>query len=296
MTVIFNQGSGLQKGHEPIRDALREAGVEANLVPTTGKHLRATAAAAAKGDDDLIVAAGGDGTINTVAEALAGTGKTLGVLPRGTFNFFARKLNIPVEPGEALAVLANGVDQDVDIGEVNGRIFINNASIGIYPHTLREREEAYRKFGRKRIIAYISGAAALVRGRRQVMNLRLAVDGNETALRSQFVFVCNNRDQLDFYNIRGGDWVDRGALAVYTAPPLKVTQWLRLGVQMLLRRLDKADELVAIRARDLWIETRKPKVEVALDGERVVMTAPLHFRIRQNGLRVRVPRAEAVAA
>jgi diacylglycerol kinase family enzyme len=289
VTVIFNRGSGSQKGHEPIVELLKKCEVDAHLVPTTGPEVCKAAEEAARSDDDLIVAAGGDGTIGAVCSALVGTGKTLGVIPSGTFNFFARKLKIPLDQEEAIKVLTNGRTIDVDVGEVNGRVFINNSSIGLYPAALREREQAYRKFGRKRIIAYVAGAIALLRQRRNVMKLRLSADGDEQALKSQFVFVCNNQDQLDFYNIRGGECVANGSLAVYTAPPLTPMQIVRLGLHMLVRRLDKTDDYQAQCARDLWIETRRPKVEVALDGERMTLTSPLHFRMHTAALRVRVP-------
>lgn len=289
MTVIFNRGSGAQKGHEPIVELLRKCDVDAHLVPTTGAEVCQAAAEAARGNDDLIVAAGGDGTISAVSSALVGTNKTLGVIPSGTFNFFARKLKIPLDQEEAIRTLANGRTTDVNIGEVNGKVFINNSSIGLYPAALREREKAYRKFGRKRLIAYIAGAVALLRRRRHVMRLRLSADGQERGLKSQFVFVCNNQDQLDFYRIRGGSCVANGALAIYTAPPLSPLQIARLGVHMLARRLDRTDDYEAQCARDLWVDTRRPEVEVAIDGERMTLPTPLHFRMHSQALRVRMP-------
>ena len=292
MTVIFNQGSGQQKGHEPILELLRKCEVDAHLVPTTGANVCKDAAKAAQSDDDLIVAAGGDGTISAVCAALVGTNKTLGVIPSGTFNFFARKLKIPLDQEEAIRVLANGRTTKVNVGEVNGKVFINNSSIGLYPAALREREQAYRKFGRSRLIAYVAGAVALMRQRSNVMRLRMSADGDERALKSQFVFVCNNQDQLDFYKIRGGDCVANGSLAVYTAPPLGPMQMAKLAVHMLARRLDKAEDYEAQCARNLWVDTRRSKVEVALDGERMVLATPLHFRMHTAALNVKVPHEE----
>jgi diacylglycerol kinase family enzyme len=178
------------------------------------------------------------------------------------------------------------------VGEVNGRIFINNSSIGLYPAALREREKAYRRFGRSRLMAYLAAAVVLLRGRRETMRVRLKADGEEQSLRSPFVFVCTNRDQLDFYKIRGRSCIDRGAMAVYFSPPLKPLQLLHVGFRMLTRRLDKAEEYEAHCARDLWIETRRPRVEVALDGERMWMTTPLHYRLHPEPIRVRVPLQE----
>lgn len=292
MIIIFNRGSGAQKEHEHLAELLRKCDVEAQLVPTKGADVCQVAAEAARGRDELIVAAGGDGTIGAVCSALVGTDKTLGVIPSGTFNFFARQLNIPLDQEEAIRLLPTGGTKEVDLGEVNGKVFINNAAIGLYPAALRDREQAYRKFGRKRLIAYLSGALALMRRHRHLMRLRLSADGDEQAIKSQFVFVCTNQGQLDFYRIKGGECLAQGALAVYTAPPLNRWQIVQLGFQMLTRRLDQTDDYEAMCARDLWIDTRRPQVEVAIDGERTMLSTPLHFRMRQRALRVRVPAAE----
>jgi diacylglycerol kinase family enzyme len=288
--VIFNKGSGEQKGSDDLRTALHAAGLEPRLlIAHSGHEVVRLAAEAAADPDPVVVAAGGDGTISTVAAALAGTGKTLGIIPRGTFNFFARRLRIPLELADAVETLANARTETIDLGEVNDRVFINNSSIGLYPAALREREEAYHKFGRNRLVAYLSGAVALLRQSGRHLHLRLKADGDALALRSQFVFVCTNRDQLDFYQIRGSECLDAGMLAVYTAPPLHWVQMIRLGARMILRRLDQAEEYVALCTGELDIETRRPRIEVAIDGERVTMQCPLRYRLRRNALRVLVP-------
>lgn len=293
MIVIFNSGSGEQKGSDDLRAALEAEGLDARLlVAHSGHDVARLAAEAAASDDPVIVAAGGDGTISTVASVLVGTGKALGIIPRGTFNFFARRLRIPLELADAVKTLAHPRTDTIDLGEVNDRIFLNNSSIGLYPAALREREQAYQKFGRNRLVAYLSGAVALLRQSGRHLHLRLEADGDALTLRSQFVFVCTNRDQLDFYQIRGSECLDAGMLAVYTAPPLHWVQMIRLGARMILRRLDRAEEYVALCTGELDIETRRPRIEVAIDGERVMMECPLRYRLRRNALRVLVP-AEA---
>ena len=295
MIVIFNSGSGQQNGSDALRSALDSAGLDARLlVAHSGQDVVRLAAEAAASSDPVVIAAGGDGTISTVASALAGSDKTLGLIPRGTFNFFARRLRIPLELDDAVKALAHARTETIDLGEVNGRVFINNSSIGLYPAALREREQAYRKFGRNRFVAYVSGAIALLRQSRHHLRLRLQADGDTLNLRSQFVFVCTNRDQLDFYHIRGSECLDAGMLAVYTAPPLNWMQMLRLGVRMVLRRLDQAEEYVALGTGELDIDTRRSFVEVAIDGERVMMQSPLRYRLRRDALRVLIP-AEAPA-
>ncbi len=91
-------------------------------------------------DFDVIVAAGGDGTVSSVAAAVAAAGKTLGVIPAGTLNHFARDAGIPTELDDAVALIKDAHTRGVDIGLVNGRVFLNNVSLGNYPRMVHERE------------------------------------------------------------------------------------------------------------------------------------------------------------
>ena len=88
----------------------------------------------------VVAAGGGDGTVNAVASVLVGTETTLGVLPLGTLNHFAKDIGIPLEMEEALAVLRDGKVQHVDVGTVSDRIFINNSGLGLYPDMVFNRE------------------------------------------------------------------------------------------------------------------------------------------------------------
>src|SRR5476649_731552 len=97
---------------------------------------------------DAVVAGGGDGTINAVASVLAGSSVALGVLPLGTLNHFAKDLNIPLDLDQAIATIARGTTAQVDVGDVNGRIFVNNSSLGLYPHIVRARDQQQRRLGR----------------------------------------------------------------------------------------------------------------------------------------------------
>jgi diacylglycerol kinase family enzyme len=107
---------------------------------TPGKSLREAAArAVADPTCAVVVAGGGDGTVNAVAGVLAGTEKPLGVLPLGTLNHFAKDLGIPHEVERAVQLLGTGAPRRVDVAEVNGRVFVNNSSIGVYPLAVRER-------------------------------------------------------------------------------------------------------------------------------------------------------------
>ena len=93
------------------------------------------------------MAAGGDGTINSVASAVVGSEKSLGVLPFGTMNHFAKDLHIPLDLEGAVNTIVAGHKTKVDVGEVNGRIFLNNSSLGLYPSIVRERQKQRDSMG-----------------------------------------------------------------------------------------------------------------------------------------------------
>src|SRR6185503_11143696 len=135
--VILNATAGT--GHaDDTRRALEEGfaahGLEGRMhAVAAGGDIVATTKRVIAAGAEVVVAAGGDGTVSAVASCVKGSGATMGVLPMGTLNHFARDLGIPPKLEDAIAVLARGLRVAVDLGEVNGRVFVNNASLGVYP-------------------------------------------------------------------------------------------------------------------------------------------------------------------
>jgi diacylglycerol kinase family enzyme len=137
-SVVLNAAAGLGPGQvqveaERIRELFAALGVVVSVSQVRGAEVMEAARAAASSDADVVVLGGGDGTMSAGANALAGTGRLMGVLPLGTLNHFARDLGIPPDPEEAVRTIVRGVPRDVDVGEANGRVFVNNSSIGLYP-------------------------------------------------------------------------------------------------------------------------------------------------------------------
>src|SRR5690349_18840321 len=137
-TVVLNRAAGLRPGQvqaeaAAIEDLFAGSGLLATVKQVQGQDLPAAAREAALSDADVVVMGGGDGTMSAGAGALAGTGKVMGVLPLGTLNHFARDLGVPTAIEEAVRTVAAGVVREIDVGEANGRVFVNNSSIGIYP-------------------------------------------------------------------------------------------------------------------------------------------------------------------
>jgi diacylglycerol kinase family enzyme len=288
--VILNHRSGTADKAavaEHISAYLAGRGMDARLelVRTPG-DLPAVVARAAEGDAEIIVAGGGDGTIATVAGGVLDTPKVLGVLPLGTFNYFAQRIGVPSDLDGALEIIARGeAPQTLSVGEVNGRVFLNNSSIGLYPAVLKQRETTYRRFGRSQAGAYLSAAVVLVR-RPRFLYLQLTADGTPIVRRTPLLFVGVNPLQLAAFGIEGDECLAGGRLAAYIAKPLSAARLWRLALRGYFRGLEGADELELLCARDLNVTIRGKRVRVAMDGEVARMHSPLRYRLRVNALRV----------
>jgi diacylglycerol kinase family enzyme len=291
--IILNARSGAAENDAVAQHAIEylaargfDARVELTRSPAA---LMRAAKTAADGDAAIVVAAGGDGTVAAVADKVCETGKVLGILPLGTFNYLARRFLIPEPIDEALAVIAAGNVADVGVGEVNGRVFINNSSIGLYPAALKQRETTYRQVGRSQAAAYLSVAMVLLRPP-ALLSLQLTIDGVRLARRTPLVFAGVNPHQLEQFGISGHDCPEDGRMALYITKPLSAPQLWRLAVRGFFRGLHGAEELEVVCARELVVDARRRRrLRVAMDGEIVRLDLPLRYRFRENALRVLVP-------
>jgi diacylglycerol kinase family enzyme len=188
--VLLNKEAGtLTARHQVpvVGDAFSAAGVEAEIRFVTGKRLRSEAQAALAFAADVVVAGGGDGTLSTVAGVLAGTQVPLGILPLGTLNHFARDLGIPFDVQRAARVIAAKHIGIVDVGEVNGRVFINNSSLGIYPRAVLERESLRHKHRLSKWTAMIA-AVIKVFLRFPIVRVRIATGADTILKKTPLVF------------------------------------------------------------------------------------------------------------
>jgi diacylglycerol kinase family enzyme len=233
----------------------------------------------------VIIAGGGDGTISAVAGAMLGTGKVLGVLPLGTFNFFARRFNVPLDLDGALQVATSGQPTRADVGDVNGHVFLNNSSIGLYPTVLQRREATYRMIGRSQAAAYASVALAMLQPP-ALLNLRLELDGVQVTRRTPLLFVGTNEYQMATFDIPGHECVREGRLAAYITRALTLGPLWRVALRAFFRGLHGAPELEVQCAREAVVTLRPRRIRVALDGELKLLDTPLRFRMRVGELTV----------
>ncbi len=256
-------------------------------VARNGPELLELARRAVRDDYQTIVAGGGDGTVSAVAGVLAGTRKTLGVLPLGTLNHFAKDLQLPLDLDGAMETIMAGRTVQVDVGEVNGRTFINNSSLGLYPRIVKEREKQ-QQLGWGKWPAFVWAAITVLR-RYPLLNVRLSLDGKQLARRTPFVFIGNNEYEMEGFNIGRRACLDKGELSLYITHRTGRLGLLRLAVRALLGGLRNERDFTALRTREIWIETRQRRLHVAFDGETTIMVPPLHYRVRPGALRVIVP-------
>jgi diacylglycerol kinase family enzyme len=295
MIVIINRGAG--QGHAGTQCRIldffeaQNAAVQL-LVAGDGSEMAALAKEAAQSDHEVVVGAGGDGTIDAIASTLAGTGKILAVLPLGTFNLFARRLGIPLNLEAAVRTAVSGRVTTINAAEVNGRTFLSRSSIGLYPLALRHREQMFRRFGRSRFIALVSGATALLRWG-NVMTISLTNETESRLFHTRFAFACNNPEELDYFRLHGRQCIEAGNLALYLPKPLSKQGILRLGLRLLARKTEENRDFDMVCARELQLEIEPSPVPVSLDGEVEMMETPLRYRLLVGALRVRIPPATA---
>jgi diacylglycerol kinase family enzyme len=289
--VIVNANAGRGCPPEWVRtleDKFLAQGLQATVVQTRqGGEILDAAAEAATGKHPVI-AAGGDGTVSAVASRLAGTGVPMGVLPMGTLNHFAKDLRIPLDLDGAIEVIARGHVAAVDAAEVNGRVFINNSSLGLYPDIVLDRERQRRRLGRGKWRALLA-AAIHAAHRYPVLSLKIDLDGKAYHRRSAFVFIGNNEYTMEGFEIGERAALDRGNLSLYVTQRTGRFGLLRLAFRALLRRLRQARDFDMLTARSLVVDTPHTHMRVATDGEVTLMNTPLHYRIRPGALRVIVP-------
>ncbi|MDE2422175.1 MAG: NAD(+)/NADH kinase [Gammaproteobacteria bacterium] len=297
ISLIVNASSGHRMPDaEPIHKVLmhyfteHDCDVELHLVEQFYALPQLTFKVAARHQDKkgIIVIAGGDGTINAVAQVLLHGKIPIGIIPLGTFNYVARALGIPLDPLEAAHTVLHGQHHTIHVGCVNQYIYLNNASIGLYPRLIEQREYDNHRFGRFRFVAKISGFAALMR-EQQKLKLKLIIDGRVKPIESPLVFFGNNPLQLKDYKLNLAECAAQGKLAAVAITEVSKLQTLKLIAQLQLGTFEQAPEVTAFCADSIRIESKARQMKVAIDGEIVYVQTPLHFSVAHCALTFIVP-------
>ncbi|HEU4373271.1 MAG TPA: diacylglycerol kinase family protein [Telluria sp.] len=292
IAVIINGGAG--SGHDEqagadLRQQFSAHGCEAEVtLAKSGEDMIAAARKAVDDGLDIVVAGGGDGTVNAVASVMAGTGVAFGVLPLGTLNHFAKDLGIPLKREDAVRNVAEGRRIQVDVGEVNDKIFLNNSSLGLYVDIVRDREKQQHRLGRGKWPAAAWATLTALR-RYPFLNVGLSVDGKQHARSTPFVFIGNNEYIMEGLSIGERKRLDAGVLSLYVAQRPGRLGLIRFAWRALIGRLAQERDFDVMLADKLDIATHHKHLHVATDGEVNMLTTPLRYRIRPGALTVIVP-------
>ena len=295
VVVLINRGGGAvaadPKIVDKVADALGSAGVDADIELVQGGDYEVRCRAISERGDPCLIVGGGDGTISAAASALAGTETLLGILPLGTLNHFARDLGIPDDVAEAAQLIATGSERRVDVAEMNGRIFINNSAIGLYPLMVVDRDLQRKRLGRsKRLAMIVASLRTLARFGHH--RLTLTINDERTGrIDTPLLFVGNNDYRLDLGAPGRRESLDDGELCVLVMRKNTRRGLIAASIRALINR-SRSDDMVRIEGVDrLRVASRRSHLAVSLDGEIVRDAPPLDYSIRKRALRVVAPPA-----
>ena len=304
--IVLNPGSGrgdTERRRVAVQHVLEEADRQYELfvvddlrqLPTMAQR----AVELAQRQQGIVVAAGGDGTINTVAQAVLKSGQPFGVLPQGTFNYFSRTYGIPTDITEATRVTLNGTVRPVQVGLVNDRVFLVNASLGLYPQLLEDREAYKKQFGRSRLVAVWAGLRTILRGYSPLV-IQLEHEDKAQVVRTPTLVVDNNVLQLTELGIAEASALQQGQLVAITLQPVGTLAMLGLLLRGALGQLGEAETVLSFAFKRLTVRLRhsygRRRLKVAMDGEVTWLSMPLVFEVAPTPLLLLVPTLDAARA
>jgi diacylglycerol kinase family enzyme len=282
--------SGANAKRDAIQGALDSAGRQGDLIfcePAELDRAAKDAAARAIASHTALVAVGGDGTINAVAQAAHAAGCAMGVIPQGTFNYFARTHGIPSDPAEATAMLCIAQPTPVQVAAINDRVFLVNASVGLYPELLEDRETYKARFGRSRLVAFGAAIVTLLRAQRR-LRLHIELGASTRDVRTLTLFVGNNRLQLEQVGVQPTSLTPAGRITAVMLRPIGTLAMLRLMLHGAMGTLGEAESVERFDFNHMVVKPSlahgRRSVKVAFDGEVTRMRAPLDFRVMQEPL------------
>lgn len=297
--ILINRSGGTAQGDERIgprvEAALRAAGIDGEVELLDGAGVARRAQEAVAVGAPLVIVGGGDGSLSAAAGAIAGTDTVLGVLPLGTLNHLARDLAIPSDIAAAARIIAEGREERIDVGDLDGRTFVNNSALGLYPLMVVDRDAQQRRLGRsKKLAMAIAALRTLVRFRHA--RIIMFADGKRMPIETPLLFVGNNDYAVALPSPGQRKSLTDGKLCVLVLR--KTGRWGLVAVA--LRSLfDRArdDDMIRLDAVErLRVESPRGQLTVSLDGETEQLRSPLTYSIRKAALRVMVPDPPPVSA
>src|SRR3954453_13120951 len=266
VSVLLNRHGGalaLDPGlAETAREALARVGIDTEVELLSGGDYAVRCKAIAERGDPLVIVGGGDGSISAAASALVGSDTKLGILPLGTLNHFDRDLGLPANLDEAAAVVAAGNERRVDVAEMNGRAFINNSAIGLYPLMVVDRDVQRRRLGRsKRLAMLVASLRTLARFTQQ--RLTLTVNDEKARVDTPLLFVGNNNYRIDIGAPGQRESVEDGELCVMVMRKKTRGGLIAASIRALLDR-SRPDDMVYLEGVErLRVDSHRGQLAVS---------------------------------
>ncbi|MEA2463019.1 MAG: hypothetical protein QOJ98_766 [Acidobacteriota bacterium] len=286
-TLFLNRNSGTRADAEDLIAAARVEDVEVlELSPELdcAKEIRDRISQGVK----LFIAAGGDGTVHHIVQAVAETDAVLAVIPAGTYNHFARDLDIPLTWREALDVALNGASRQIDAARINERFFINNVSLGLYPELVARREEHGRDYPRWRARLY-----ALYTTLRKYPHVTLSVEtaSQQEVIRTHVFMVSNNSYDLERFGVEAPrETLTEGKLTVYWLSHRSRWQLTRIVARYMAGRVREIPGFTMFRTTQMRVQSSRAFLKVGIDGELFTLETPLTIVSVPQSVTVRVPK------
>jgi diacylglycerol kinase family enzyme len=224
-----------------------------------------------------IVGYGGDGTLGSVASELISTSAIFAPLPGGTLNHFTKDLGINQDLQTAIARLPKAKIVPIDTASVNGKLFLNNSSIGLYPSSLAERSRVESKLGKWPAAVYAS-IRALVRFRLYTVTL------SGKSYTTPFIFVGNNHYDID--SLMARTVLNKGMLSVHMITSRKRLSLFKIAFLSVFGRVKQANEFQSFETEQLEIVINRRRVRVSFDGEHATLNTPISYKIKKKSLNV----------
>jgi diacylglycerol kinase family enzyme len=259
LLVINPRAGDAEPSPEALRDEAQRRGLDTHLL-SPGED---AAEVAREASEEALGMAGGDGSLGAVAEVALERDVPFVVVPFGTRNHFARDLELDRDDPIAALDAFSGRETRVDVGRVNGRVFLNNVSLGLYAR-LVYRREGHRR--RRDAFARLRALGLLLR---RPGSLGVTID--RRAVHARVVLIANNHYKLELFSLGERERLDEGALHLYVADGLLPGTWEEeTGTQF-------------------TIEARAGRLRAAVDGDPEELETPLRFELEPRALRVLLP-------
>ena len=289
--AILNAKAGLvlQQGEaiaETVRTAFANCGHAIDVTSVEPQEIEAAIGwAAARDDIDALIIGGGDGTQSLAAAKLAGKKIALGVLPFGTVNLLGRDLGVPTDIDAAVRALSTAKAVQIDLGEVNGRLFHSLVGLGFFARMADERQRARKQVPFARSLAFVIALGRAV-ARVRPMQIMFESEGVQTRRRSAAVLVTNNRYREQPLK---RERLDEGILEINIVRGAHAMGLLRAGFDLVAGRWRREASTEQIPVREVTITTSRAPIHASIDGEDVALQSPLTIRVLPKTLTVLRP-------